>query len=57
MKYCMIYTTIFFVLFIAINSQDLKSDKNSTETESEYKTFLVKTQLTKQELENLLKDE
>ena len=57
MKYSMIYTTIFFVLFIAINSQDLKSDKNSTESESEYKTFLVKTQLTKQELETLLKEE
>ena len=47
MKSNIIYITILLAFFISINSHNLK---NSTE----YKTFLVKTKLTKQELENLL---
>ena len=54
MKYSMIYTATFLILFIAINSQNLQSEKKNS-TETGYKTFLVKTQLTKQELETLLK--
>ena len=47
MKSNIIYITILLAFFISINSHNLK---NSTE----YKTFLVKTKLTKQELESLL---
>ena len=47
MKFYILYITIFLAFLITINSHNLK---NSTE----YKTFLVKTQLNKQELESLL---
>ena len=47
--------TLFFALFMIIISHNLKSEKEQhAQNETELKTFLVKTKLTKEELETLL---
>jgi len=45
--------TLLFLLVLAIKSHNLNSQESNS---TEYKTFLVKTQLTKQELETLLQE-
>ena len=50
--------TIFISLLMIINSHNLQNQKqNHKENGTEYKTYLVKTKLTKEELESLLKEE
>ena len=47
--------TLFFALFMIINSHNLQSEKEQhPQNETELKTYLVKTKLTKEELETLL---
>ena len=51
----LISLTLFFALFMIINSHNLQSEKEQhPQNETELKTYLVKTKLTKEELETLL---
>ena len=50
-----LYITLFLGLFITIYSHNLKSgNENEQQKASEYKTYLIKTQLTQKELETLI---
>ena len=50
-----LYITLFLGLFITIYSHNLKSgNENEEQKASEYKTYLIKTQLTQKELETLI---
>ena len=55
MKSYTLYITLFLGLFITIYSHNLKSgNENEEQKASEYKTYLIKTQLTQKELETLI---
>lgn len=55
MKSYTLYITLFIGLFITIYSHNLKSgNENEEQKASEYKTYLIKTQLTQKELETLI---
>jgi len=55
MKSYALYITLFLGLFITIYSHNLKSgNENKEQKASEYKTYLIKTQLTQKELETLI---
>ena len=55
MKFYTLYITLFLGLFITIYSHNLKSgNENEEQKASEYKTYLIKTQLTQKELETLI---
>ena len=53
MKQSILNITVLFLLVLTIKSHNLNSQHSNA---TEYKTFLVKTQLTKQELETLLQE-
>ena len=53
MKQTILNITLLFLLVLAVKSHNLNSQHSNS---TEYKTFLVKTQLTKQELETLLQE-
>ena len=51
----LLFLTLFIALFMIINSHNLQNqNENHAHNETEYNTFLVKTKLTKEELETLL---
>ena len=54
MKQSILNIIVLFLLVLSIKSHNLNSEHTNS---TEYKTFLVKTQLTKQELETLLQEE
>jgi len=53
MKQTILNIALLFLLVLAVKSHNLNSQQSNS---TEYKTFLVKTQLTKQELETLLQE-
>ena len=51
----LLFLTLFIALFMIINSHNLQTEnENHAHNGTEYNTFLVKTKLTKEELETLL---